>query len=182
MKSIVDKISKLLMEEWHNYLIAFEENKDRMPTQLYRQFTFTHLRKYVTSYAMLKILPQVKLLKEKELKDEALELCTGSFTCSLGLPCVHTIERQNLANEPLKLEDVNQYWHFYKPRPTQSNSSEARWEDWPDNLPQKRNFQYVEHKKAPSLEPVILPPEELDHKRFRQWHRKNPNLSKKSIS
>ncbi len=97
-----------------------------MPTQLYRQFTFTCLKKYVTSYAMLKILPQVKLHKKKELKGEALEPCTGSFTRSLGLLCVHTIERRNLANETLKLEDVNQHWYFYKPRPTRSNSPEAR--------------------------------------------------------
>lgn len=122
MESIVDKISKLLIEERHNYLIAFEEDKDRIPTQLYRQFVFTRLKKYVTSYAMLKILPQVKLLKEKELKGEALGLCTGSFTRSLGLPSVHTIERRNLANEPIKLDDMHQHWHFYKPRPTRSNS------------------------------------------------------------
>ena len=69
MESVVDKISKLLIEERHNYLTAFEEDKDRMPTQLYRQFVFTRLKKYVTSYAMLKILPQIK---ESELKGEAL--------------------------------------------------------------------------------------------------------------
>lgn len=107
MELVVDKISKLLMEERHTYRIAFEEDKDQMPTQLYWQFTFTRLKKYVSSYVMLKILPQVKLLKEKELKGKALEPYTGSFTCSLGLPCIHTIERRNLANEPLKLEDVN---------------------------------------------------------------------------
>lgn len=67
---------------------------------------------------MLQILPQVKMLKEKQLKKEALEPCTGSFTRSLGLPCVHTIEQRSLANEPLTMDDVNQNWHFYKPRPT----------------------------------------------------------------
>lgn len=59
------KISKLLTEERNNYLLAFEEDKDRIPNQLYRQFLFTKLKKYVTLYAMHKILPQVKILKEK---------------------------------------------------------------------------------------------------------------------
>ena len=58
---------------------------------------------------MVKILPQVKLLKGKELKDEALEPFTKNFIYSFGLPCIHTIEKRSLANEPLKLEDVNQY-------------------------------------------------------------------------
>ncbi len=70
------KISKLLTEECHNYLLAFEKDKDRMPNQLHRQFLFTRLKKYVMSYAMLKILPQVKKLNEKQKKDEDLDPCT----------------------------------------------------------------------------------------------------------
>ncbi len=73
-------ISKLLTEEPHNYLLAFEEDKDRMPNQLHWQFLFTWLKKYVTLYAMLKILPQVKKLKENQKKSEDLDLCTGAFT------------------------------------------------------------------------------------------------------
>lgn len=109
MKLIVDKINKLLIEEQHNYLIVFEEDKDQMLIQLYWEFMFTYFMKYITFYGMLKILLQVKLLKKKELKSKALGLCTRSFTCSLGLPCIYTIERQNLANESLKLENINEY-------------------------------------------------------------------------
>ena len=116
-------------------MIVFEEDKNQMPIQLHRQFLFTRLKKYVTSYAILKILPQVKMLKEKQLKEEELEPCTGSFTQSLGLPCVHTIEQRSLANKPLTIDDVSQHWHYYKPCSTRSDSPEARWEDWPENLP-----------------------------------------------
>lgn len=31
MEFVVDKISKLMTEKWHNYLIAFEEDKNQMP-------------------------------------------------------------------------------------------------------------------------------------------------------
>lgn len=54
---VIDKISKLLIEEQHNYLIAFEEDKDQMLIQLYWQFIFTCFMKYITFYGILKILP-----------------------------------------------------------------------------------------------------------------------------
>ncbi len=88
------KISKLLTEERYNYLLAFEEDKDRMPNRLHRQFLFTQLTKYVTSYAMLKILPQVKKFKEKQKKGEDLDLCTGAFTKVRDLPLAHIIEKR----------------------------------------------------------------------------------------
>lgn len=59
------------------------------------------------SYVMLKILFQIKILKEKQLKKEVLELCTRSFTQSLKLLCIYTIEKQSLANNPLTVNDVN---------------------------------------------------------------------------
>ncbi len=73
-----------------------------------------------------KFLPYVKMLKEKQLKREILETCTGSITQSLGSLCAHTIKQLSLANEPLTMDVVNQHWHFYKPRPTRSDSPEAR--------------------------------------------------------
>lgn len=57
LESVVDKISRLLIDEWHNYLIAFKEDKNQMPIQLHQQFLFTRLKKYVASYTILKILP-----------------------------------------------------------------------------------------------------------------------------
>ena len=75
---------------------------------------------------MLKILPKVKMLKEKKLKEEALEPYMRSFIQLLGLPYIHTIEEQSLANKPLIMDNVNQHWHYYKPCPTQSDILEAR--------------------------------------------------------
>lgn len=75
------------------------------------------------------------MLKEKQLNEEALEPYTGSFIQLLGLSCVHTIKQRSLANKPLTIDDVSQYWHYYKPRLTKSDSPEARCKDWPENLP-----------------------------------------------
>ncbi len=74
------KINKLLTREQHNYLLAFDEDKYKMPNQLHWQFLFTRLKKYVTSYAILKILSQVKKLRKKQKMSEDLNFCTGVFT------------------------------------------------------------------------------------------------------
>lgn len=58
---------------------------------------------------MLRILFQVKLFKEKELKSEVFESYTKSFIRSFRLSCIYIIEKQNLANEFFKLDNVNQY-------------------------------------------------------------------------
>ena len=47
------------------------------------------------------------MLKEKQLKGEVLKPCVGSFTQSLGLLYVYTIEQWSLSNKPLTIHDVN---------------------------------------------------------------------------
>lgn len=116
------KISKLLTEKCHNYLLAFEEEKDKMPNQLHWQFFFTQLKKYVTSYSILKILLQVKKFKKKQKKGEDLDPCTLAFTKVWGLPCTHIIEKRCLEDITIPLTDIDQHWQFYKPRPIQSDS------------------------------------------------------------
>lgn len=64
---------------------------------------------------MLKILPQVKKLKEKEQKGEGLDPCTGAFTRVWGLPCAYMIEKKCFEDVAISLNDVDQHWHFYKP-------------------------------------------------------------------
>ncbi len=133
VESVVTKISKLLSEKRHNYLLAFEKDKDRMPNQLYWQFLFMRLKKCVTSYAMLKILPQVKKLKEKQNKGENLDLCTGAFIKVWGLPFAHIIKTRSFEDVVIPSSDLDQHWPFYKPRQTRSDSPDARWKDWPED-------------------------------------------------
>ncbi len=89
---VVKKIGNLLSQEQHNYLQDFEEDKTRFPIRLEKKPAFTSLKKYVTLYTMLQILPQVNILKECQLKGEALPLCTNSFKRSMGLPCAYILE------------------------------------------------------------------------------------------
>ena len=69
---IVEKIITILIEEGHNYLQAFEEDKPRFLVCLEKKTVFDGLKRYVTSYAILQILFHVNILKECQLKGEAL--------------------------------------------------------------------------------------------------------------
>ncbi len=69
---IVEKIINHLIEEEHNYLQAFQKNKPRFLVCLEKKTAFDGLKKYVTSYAILQIHCQVNILKECQLKGEAL--------------------------------------------------------------------------------------------------------------
>ncbi len=111
---------------------------------------------------MLKILPQVKPLKEKQKKGEDLDPYTGAFTKVWGLPCAHIIERRCLEDVAIPLGDVDEHWQFYIPRPTRSDSPDARWENWPENRPRRRHFHYISRERTPSL-PL---PEEVENQRL----------------
>ena len=94
----VEKISDLLIQERHNYLQAFEEDKSHFFLYLEKKSAFASLEKYVTLYAILQILPQVNILKECQLKGEALQPCTNLFKRSMGLPFAHILEWGQLEN------------------------------------------------------------------------------------
>ena len=152
----VEKINDLLFQERHNYLQAFEEDKTRFPVRLKKKLAFTSLKKYVTSYSMFQILPQVNILKECQLKGEALPPCTNSFKRSIGLPFEHILERRALANRGLLLNDLAPHWLFYRARPSRDTEiNDPVWEDWPENIPRRRDFHYVDPETTPILGPVV---------------------------
>ena len=86
------------------------------------------------------------------------------------------MEEWSLANKLLTIDDINQHWHYYKPRLIRSDSPEARWEDQPANLSRKRNYRYIEAEKTLLLDAAIFPPEALDHKQLRAWQQENQDI------
>ena len=151
---VVTKISKYLTED-----------RDRIPNQLHQQFFFMQLKKYVTSYAIFKILPQVKKFKEKQKKGKDLDPYIGAFTKIWGLPYAHIIEKRWLEDIAIPLIDIDQHWQFYKLWLIQNNSPDTQWEDWPKDWPQRRHFYYISSEKTLSLEPMLLP-KEVENQRF----------------
>ena len=128
LRKVVDAISLLLINEREDYAIAFDQDKFQLPIRL-RKNIFSRLAKFVTTYAMRKILEQVERFLEMNKKSEVLRPCTRTFTRSLGLPCMHTIEKRLVRNEPLRIGDVHPHWRFYKPRPTRDANASDIWDD-----------------------------------------------------
>ena len=102
---VVKKIRTLLIEKRHNYMQAFEEDKARFSVRLEKNPAFASLKKYVISYAILQIFPQVNILKECQLKGKALPRCTNLFKRSIGLPCAYSFEQKALKNRSLLVTD-----------------------------------------------------------------------------
>ena len=153
---VVEKSSDLLIQERHNYLQAIEEDKSRFPVRLEKKPAFASLKKYVTSYAMLQILSQVNILKECQLKGETLPPCANSFRRSMGLPCAHILERRVLENRGLLQNDLASHWLFYRARPSRDTEiNDPVWEDWPENIPRRPDFHYVDPQTTPILGPVV---------------------------
>lgn len=153
---VVEKISDLLIQEWHNYLQVFKEDKSRFSVRLEKKPVFASLKKYITSYAILQILSQVNILKECQLKSKALLPCTNSFRRSMGLPCAHILERRVLENQGLLLNNLASHWLFYRAWPSwDTEINNPVWKDWPENILQRPDFHYVDPQTIPILRPVV---------------------------
>lgn len=89
--SVVTSIDSLLQNQHQEYIIALGEAKNNTlmilkgaNTSVYRDLT-----PYITPFALLRIHEQYLRLSDKS---QPLPLCTGKFTKTMGLPCVHRIE------------------------------------------------------------------------------------------
>ena len=106
LKTVVDGINLMLMNEYQNHLINFDEAKSRLPMELKKPI-FQRLIGNVTPAAMRKILPQYQQLVGQPT---ALSPCTGAFTTSMGLPCSHKIQDRLYSEGSLLIEDVHPHW------------------------------------------------------------------------
>ena len=106
LKTVVDGINLLLINELQNYLINLDEAKVRLPLSL-RKPIFQEVAPYITPYALRKILPQYLRLIERPT---ALPACTQTFTLTTGLPCSHKIQQRLYEGGRLLIEDVHSHW------------------------------------------------------------------------
>jgi hypothetical protein len=104
LKSVMNEINLLLINEHQNYLIAFDEIKMKFPRDL-RRSVFHQLAAYVTSYALRKIFDQYQLLIERLT---VISRCINVFTTTTRLFCSHKIQKRLYEiEECLKLKNVH---------------------------------------------------------------------------
>ena len=110
LKTVMDGINLLLINELHNYLIRLDEAKMRLPTDI-RKPIFQKISPYVTPYALRKIMPQYERLVGQST---AIPACTGTFSLTMGLSCSHKIQERLYGDGggKLLLEDIHPHWRF----------------------------------------------------------------------
>ena len=111
LKTIVNTSNIICDRQRNNYIIVFENVKQRLNNKL-RKSIYRNVNVYVTSFALRKIDEQYKRLLKVEKKNVKLFVCTESFKEVMSLSCVHVIEerRTNFTNEEiLKLIDIHSH-------------------------------------------------------------------------
>lgn len=103
----MNEINFLLINEIHNYLIAFEETKVRYSAELQKSM-FDQLVAHVTLYALRKIYPQyIKLIDRSTI----VPRCIDVFITTIDLSCSHKIHQRMYEKEKrrLLLKDVHMH-------------------------------------------------------------------------
>ena len=103
IKTMIDNIDLLLINESHNYYLNLDIAKNRYPFDL-NQPIFRQIRAYVTPYAIKKIFAQYNLLIEQPT---TLPACTETFTTSTDLFCSHKIQKRLYERGCLLLKDIH---------------------------------------------------------------------------
>jgi hypothetical protein len=106
LKTMIDEINFLLMNEYHNYLLKFEEAKMRLSMKLNKSI-YQRLIAHVTSHVLKMIDKQYKLLINQSI---ALSFCTNVFTIIIELSCNHRIQNRLFDEEFLTLKNVHSHW------------------------------------------------------------------------
>ncbi len=106
LKTMMNEINLLLINEHHNYLIEMKKTKMRYFIEL-RKFIFDQLTSFVTSTALWKILSQYKRLIECLT---IISACIRIFIIIIELFCFHKIQNRMYEEECLLIEDVHSHW------------------------------------------------------------------------
>jgi hypothetical protein len=105
LKTMINEINLLLMNEYHNYLLKFEKTKMRLSMKLNKSI-YQRLIAHVTSHVLKKIDEQYKLLINQSI---AFSSCTNVFIIIIELSCNHQIQNRLFDEEFLTLKDVHSH-------------------------------------------------------------------------
>jgi hypothetical protein len=106
LKTVIDKINLLLINEQHNYLIDINDAKLRYSIEL-RKLVFDQLTSFVILVVLWKILSQYKKLIERST---IISFCIRVFIIITELSCSHKIQKRLYETNNLLIEDVHSHW------------------------------------------------------------------------
>ena len=106
LKTMIDVVILLLMNEYQNYLIKINETKIKLFMK-FRKSIFQFIIAHVTLTALKKIMSQY----EKLINQSTIILsCIETFIISIELSCNHKIQKYLFVKNDLLLNDVHFHW------------------------------------------------------------------------
>jgi hypothetical protein len=122
LKSHLQKSTLDLFEAWRamkqallNQLAELRSNQVRQQTRVPIELLgplYSMVRGWVSHEALRKVEEQRKLMEKKDPPPSLR--CTGMFTKSHGLPCMHVLKVLQDNNEVLSLEHFHSHWHLQR--------------------------------------------------------------------
>ncbi len=106
LKTVVNDINLMLINERQNYRIDLDENRIRYPMKL-RKPIFQQLASFVINVALRKMNSQYQMLVKRPT---VMPRCTNVFTIITDLSCSHRIQKRLYQEESILLEDVHSHW------------------------------------------------------------------------
>ena len=134
LKSVVDNLELMLMNQCHDYIGAIQMAQTRLPFRLPAPI-LRDLIAYVTPYALHRIIEQYDLIT---ITEGPLPPCTNVFTGTMGLPCAHRIQERisDIAGGGvLRIENIHPHWRFMGS--AEESSSESSEESTPESIPEE---------------------------------------------
>ncbi len=106
LKTVIDAINLLLINEYTTYLMKIDDDKIRLSMKLNKSI-FQNLIAHIIISALRRIMNQYKLLTEQSTMMLA---CTNIFIDITELSCNHKIQKRLFAEEKLMIENVHSHW------------------------------------------------------------------------
>ncbi|KAI0997729.1 hypothetical protein K3495_g10456 [Podosphaera aphanis] len=116
LRTVVNSI-ELLLEKRLDDLRQKLSSAKNIITHQHRIPIFRKIINDVPAYGLWRVHSQYqKSLKSLEPNGLPLEICTGVFEMTMGLPCSHRIKELHLSGQVLQAEDLHPHWRYPKPR------------------------------------------------------------------
>jgi hypothetical protein len=106
LKTMINAINLLLMNEYQNYRLKLKDEKTRYSLNL-RQKIYRRLCAHITHYALRKISHQYDLLTNRSTIFQA---CINIFIIITELSCSYRIQDRLYQEEIIQLRDVHSHW------------------------------------------------------------------------
>jgi hypothetical protein len=106
LKTIMNNINLMLINERQNHRINLDENRIRYSMKL-RKSIFQQLTSFVINVALRKMNSQYQMLVKRST---VMSRCTNVFIIIIELSCSHRIQKRLYQEKSILFEDVHSHW------------------------------------------------------------------------